>query len=183
MYLIHDLYFKTSRPESTAIYHEWRALTQGEFLEEKKGVESGMKKEKNSGRCVHRGRGPCHLTMSWITSGALSSNDTTRRQMEEQLNRSQAADMVSAHLHIFPWSTTSVIFTFWRQLHLMSTSPSSQKPEWFSMCCVSMDSKPHSIVFSFLNILSAKLNKVKKRMIVKRYSRGPDHYNTLDATY
>lgn len=46
MYQIHGLYFKTSRPGSRVIGHEWQDLTKGEFLEKKKAVESGMKRQR-----------------------------------------------------------------------------------------------------------------------------------------
>lgn len=66
MHQIHGLYFKTSRPGSRAIDHEWQDLTKGEFLEKKRSWVRDEKTE-NSGKRVRRARGPCHLTMRWTT--------------------------------------------------------------------------------------------------------------------
>lgn len=76
----------------------------------KKGAERGDEGGGNSGRLVHRGRGPCHLAMRRTMSGELSSNDTTARWMEHRSDGWWAVDSVYAHSNI-PY-TTSVMFTF-----------------------------------------------------------------------
>lgn len=105
----------------------------------KKRSRAGGEGGGNSGRLVHRGRGPCHLAMRRTMSGELSSNDTTARWMEHRSNGWWAVDSIYAHANI-PY-TTSVMFTFDGSL-IWSAQVNVRRGFAVSPCCFSCGFKP-----------------------------------------